>query len=454
MSSDANKASRVDEILSGDLLPTSLECSCGREHSIQTRKVMIENGAAARVPEELAVLIPGKSILLVADLRTWEAAGRRLSEALGPSYLVECCLIREPQAGKIHASIQLADELNATFPNDYDIVAAVGSGTINDLAKEIAHRRRRPYFVFATAASMNGYTSAIVALLEKGLKITCVATPPVAVFADPEVLIDAPHELALAGLGDLVSKPFCGCDWKISSLIRDEYYCATPDRLLSEPFEEALDVFPRLAENDHSAVVELFRLLLISGLSMAITGTSSPASGGEHLLSHYWDMARLRDGKETNLHGAQVGVGSLIVDALYQRIVECDFGRARFVRNPPLEEARREIEEIFGSIAPVVWPQWKAKMEARSERDLERLCEHEATIKAEIERTLAVGDRVRHALSAAGAPTKASQLGIGGAELAEAIRWGRRIRNRYTVLDVAAELGLLEEFADEAAEDG
>jgi glycerol-1-phosphate dehydrogenase [NAD(P)+] len=454
VSSDAKIPSGAERILGEDFLGTSLECTCGRQHTILTRKVVIDAGVATRVPEELRAVIPGESVLLVADLRTWEAAGKRLSDALGPTYAVGCCLIREPPEGHIHASIELADELNATFPDEFDIVAAVGSGTVNDLAKEIAHRRRRPYFAFATAASMNGYTSAIVALLDEGLKITRLATPPVAVFADPEVLLAAPLELTLAGLGDLVSKPFCGCDWKIASLVRDEYYCPMPNRLLSQPFEKALDVFPRLADGDPFAVTELFRLLLISGLSMAITGTSSPASGGEHLLSHYWDMVRLRDGGEFNLHGAQVGVGSLVVDTLYRRIVECDFGRAAFVPNPSQEEARREIEEIFGSIAAAVWPQRQAKMEARTERDLERLCEHEAVIKEEIERTLAVGAKVRGALSAAGAPTKASQLGIGGAELAAAIRWGRLIRNRYTVLDVAAELGLLENFAATYTEDG
>ena len=451
---DGNIPSGTEEILGDGLLGTSLGCTCGKEHTIQTRKVVIDGEAAVRVPEELPDVIPGESILLVADLRTWEAAGRRLADSLGPSYLVECCLIRDPPGGHIHASVELADELNATFPDEFDIIAAVGSGTVNDLAKEIAHRRRRPYFVFATAASMNGYTSAIVALLEEGLKITRLATPPVAVFADPEVLLAAPRDLALAGLGDLVSKPFCGCDWKIASLVRDEYYCPMPNRLLSEPFEEALEVFPLLAEGDPSAVTELFRLLLISGISMAITGTSSPASGGEHLLSHYWDMERFRDGREINLHGAQVGVGSLIVESLYRRIVECDFGRAEYVPNPSEVDARREVEEIFGSIAPAVWPQWRAKMEARSERDLERLCEHEATIKAEIERTLAVGAKVRRVLSAAGAPTRASQLDISGADLGSAVRWGRLIRNRYTVLDVAAELGLLEAFADGCSKGG
>ena len=85
----------------------------------------------------------------------------------------------------------------------------------------------------------------VVALLENGLKTTREATPPVAVFADPAVLMMAPHELTLAGLGDLVSKPFCGCDWKIAALVKGEYHCPMPDRLLSAPFERALDVFLR-----------------------------------------------------------------------------------------------------------------------------------------------------------------------------------------------------------------
>jgi len=454
VSGDTTIPSSTSEILGEGLLGTSLGCSCGREHKVQTRKVVIDTGAAARVADELPGLIPGQSILLIADLRTWEAAGARLADALGPSYWVECCLIREPVAAHIHASVELADELNSTFPDDFEIIAAVGSGTVNDLAKEIAHRRRRPYFVFSTAASMNGYTSAIVALLENGLKITRLASPPAAVFADPEILVAAPHEMALAGLGDLVSKPFCGCDWKIASLVRDEYHCRMPDRLLSGPFEQGLEVFPLLAENDPDAVTELFRLLLISGISMAITGTSSPASGGEHLLSHYWDMERLRFGKPLNLHGAQVGVASLVIDTLYRRIVEFDFGRACFVPNPTREKACLEVEKTFGSIAAAVWPQRQAKLEARTERDLGRLCEHEGTIKAEIERTLAVGAKVRHALSAAGAPIRASELGIGSAELGAAIRYGRLIRNRYTVLDVAAELGLLDDFADEFPENG
>ncbi len=438
----------VDEILSDRVLGQSLDCTCGRAHRILTRKVVIEPGVADRVPEMLPSLIPGDRILLLADRRTWEVAGEGLSEALGGSYSVECCMIRDDATGHIHASVELADELVAACPGVFDMVAAVGSGTVNDLGKEIAHRRGIPCFVLATAASMNGYTSAIVALLENGLKTTRSVAPPVAVFADPKVLMEAPRDLTLAGLGDLVSKPYCGCDWKIASYVRGEYHCPLPDRLLSTPFDEALDVFPRLADGDPEAVSLLFRLLLISGLSMAVVGTSSPASGGEHLLSHYWDMTRLRDDRPLNLHGAQVGVASLVIDELYRRIVELDFGRVRFTPNPSPDAALREVMEVFGALAPAVWPQWQAKLEARTADDLERLVENEAAIKEEIERTLAIGRKVRRALTASGAPIRAAQLDIGLDELEAAIRHGRKIRSRYTVLDVAAELEVLDDFAD------
>jgi glycerol-1-phosphate dehydrogenase [NAD(P)+] len=446
--------SSVDEILSDRFLGNSFECGCGKKHQVRTRSVQIEPNVVDRIPGLLPSLIPGERILLVADRNTWAAAGERLSDALGASHSIECCLLRDDSSGHIHASVDLVEEILAAYPDEYDGLAAVGSGTVNDLTRAVAHQRERPYFVLATAASMNGYTSAIVALLENGLKTTRTATPPVAVFADPLVLAEAPAELTLAGLGDLISKPYCGCDWKIASLVKGEYHCEVPDQLLSVPFAQALDVFPWLANGDPDAITELFRLLLVSGLSMAISGTSSPASGAEHLLSHYWDMVRLRGGEPLNLHGAQVGVVSMGIDRLYREIFDLDFEDASFVQGPGVEAARHDIEERFGTLAPAVWPQWEAKLAARTEMDLGRLREQESLIKGEIERTLSVGRKVRSVLTAAGAPTRAEQIGVSSAELDAAIRQGRKIRDRYTALDVAAELGILDEFADRFTTEG
>jgi glycerol-1-phosphate dehydrogenase [NAD(P)+] len=119
-----------------------------------------------------------------------------------------------------------------------------------------------------------------------------------------------------------------------------------------------------------------------------------------------------------------------------------------------VEAARRDVEDRFGTLSPAVWPQWEAKLAARTELDLGRLREQESLIKGEIERTLAVGRQVRSVMTAAGAPTRAEQIGISPAELDAAIRQGRKIRDRYTALDVAAELGILEGFADRFTAEG
>jgi glycerol-1-phosphate dehydrogenase [NAD(P)+] len=165
-------------------------------------------------------------------------------------------------------------------------------------------------------------------------------------------------------------------------------------------------------------------------------------------------MVRLRDGESLNLHGAQVGVGSMVIDQLYREIFDLDFQDATFIQGPGVDAARREVEQQFGALAPAVWPQWEAKLAARTELDLGRLREQESLIKGEIERTLAVGRNVRGVLTAAGAPIRAEQIGVSSAELGAAIRHGRKIRDRYTALDVAAELGILDGFADRFTAEG
>ena len=436
----------IDDILQGQLLGRTFDCECGRRHHVPTRVVDVAPGAVDRVPAILREVAGATTALVVADCRTWQAAGERVHAGLASMVAADRVILADGADGQVHASVEAVDRLAAAAGDRYDLYVAVGSGTVNDLTKALAHRRGRPYIVVATAASMNGYTSSIVALLDRGLKTTGAATPPLAVIADVEVLAAAPLELSLAGLGDLVSKPYCGCDWWIASLLRGESYCPQPQRILGAAFDRSLAALPRLADRDPAAVALLAELLILSGLTMTIAGSSSPASGGEHLLSHYWDMIRSRDGRPLGLHGAQVGVASLAMDALYARILDADFARARFLPSPG-GGAEDELRAAFGSLAEAVLPQWRAKLARRSERDLELLAAHEAAIKAEIAKVLTTGREVRAALAGAGAPLWAADLGITRTELAAAIRWGRAIRDRFTVLDVAAELGLLEAFA-------
>lgn len=439
----------IDELLERELLGRRFDCECGASHHVPTEAVVAGRGALGRVPELVAEHCGREACLVVADVRTWRAAGEAVHRGLASAGRADHRIVADGPDGSPHASVDLVDELEAATPDRYGLYVAVGGGTINDLTKELAGRRARPYVAVATAASMNGYTSSIVALLEGGLKTTGPAAPPVAVVADADVLAAAPLELTLAGLGDLVSKPFCGCDWWLASLIRGDRYCPLPARILDRAFDSALEVLPRLADRDPDAVLLLAKLLIVSGITMTIAGTSSPASGGEHLLSHFWDMTRLRDGRAIGLHGAQVGVASVAMNALYERVLDRGLDRPQEEIVEPDED---ELERVFGGLSGAVRPQWRAKLARRSACDLEVLGQRRDDVERAIGGVLASGDKVRRALAGSGAPMTAGAIGVGRAELAAALRYGRMIRDRYTILDVAAELGVLREFAAEYPE--
>jgi Glycerol dehydrogenase and related enzymes len=98
-----------------------------------------------------------------------------------------------------------------------DALVAVGSGTINDLCKYAAFLDRKPYVVFGTAPSMNGYTSVSAAITEHGHKKSLPAAAPVGVFLDLAVLAAAPPRMIRSGLGDSICRPpprRIGC-WRI-----------------------------------------------------------------------------------------------------------------------------------------------------------------------------------------------------------------------------------------------
>jgi len=434
----------IDGLLEGELLGRSFDCECGASHHVPTRLVRCGRGALDTVPETAAELCGAASALVVADVRTWRVAGDQVYRGLRSAGRAERRIVPDGSDGPPHASVDLVDELEAVTPDRFDLYVAVGSGTVNDLTKELAGRRGRPYVAVATAASMNGYTSSIVALLEGGLKTTRPAPPPLAVVADSEVLSAAPLELTLAGLGDLVSKPFCGCDWWLASVVRGDTYCPLPARILDQAFDGALEVFPRLAGRDPDAVLLLAKLLIVSGMTMTIAGSSAPASGGEHLLSHFWDMTRLRDGRAIGLHGAQVGVASVAMNALYERVLEHGLEGASF---EAADVDETELERVFGDLTGAVRPQYRAKLASRSARDVEVLDQRRPDVERAIAEVLASGKKVRSALAGSGAPITAGAIGVGRSELASALRYGRWVRNRYTILDLAADLGVLDGFA-------
>ncbi len=325
---------------------------------------------------------------------------------------------------------------------------AVGSGTINDICKRAAAERGLPYIVNGTAASMNGFASGIAAILsDEGLKTTVVSAPARAIVLDTRVLATAPWSMARAGLGDLLSKPVSDSDWWLADQLEGVGYSDLPSRVVQAAFEEASAAAPGLPDADPEAHGALGRALVLSGVAMVVAGSSAPASGGEHLLSHLIDMEALAAKRDTKLHGAQVGVTTLISAALYQRLLKAD---ASMVVDPPSwaeEEARLRVD--FGPLADTVIPQAKAK-HARAADRAATLRDKWSEIRDGLEaRNIPTAAELRAPLVAAKAPNTLEHLHLPRHYAARIFRLARDIRDRITVLDVAFAMGILPGAIDE-----
>jgi glycerol-1-phosphate dehydrogenase [NAD(P)+] len=195
----------------------------------------------------------------------------------------------------------------------YDVLIAAGSGTVHDITRYVANKRGVPFVSVPTAASVDGFSSVVAAMTLKGCKMSIYAGAPLYVLADTDIFSAAPGRLTASGAGDLLGKFTAIADWKIANLLTGEYICHEVIHLTERALAEAL-----AARDDCE---RLMYGLLLSGLAMQMVGISRPASGGEHYISHFWEMNVINEPVDA-LHGEQVGVGLLICADEYHRISE------------------------------------------------------------------------------------------------------------------------------------
>ena len=303
---------------------------------------------------------------------------------------------------------------------------------------------------------MNGYPSPIAALSCKGTKKTLAATPPAAVIADLDVLRGAPKDMIQAGLGDGISKSVCNIDWAVSCLIKKEYFCHLPGKLMAGVMSFYTRNAKKIAGRDPAAIKGLFEALNFAGVSMVIAGSSAPASGGEHLISHFLDMSNSAKGKDVNLHGRQVGVATVLSAKLYEKLLKLDTNlhRLQDLKKHYSRDkwTRKRFLGFYGKkMAGEVYREFMGKypQPEKKEKELLFILNNWVKIKDIIRKNLIPSSMLEKALRESGAPVSFSKLGITRAGLRSAILHAREIRGRYTVLDLAYDVGMLEDFAEE-----
>ncbi|EES73796.1 putative sn-glycerol-1-phosphate dehydrogenase, partial [Paenibacillus sp. oral taxon 786 str. D14] len=251
-----------------------------------------------------------RHVLLVADDHTYAAAGEQLMGLLEAEGVNTRVVLIQPDAqGDVVADeIAIVQLLLEIRPDETDVLLAVGSGTIHDIVRFAAHKTGKPFVSVPTAPSVDGFTSAGAPLIVRGVKKTVPAVPPVAIFADLDILMAAPQRLVAAGFGDMLGKYTSLFDWKFSRLTAGEPYDEQAAAITERALRSCVSHAEAIGARTEEGIRALMTALIESGIAMLLFGQSHPASGAEHHLSHYWEMEYLRQGRRALLHGAKVGV--------------------------------------------------------------------------------------------------------------------------------------------------
>lgn len=434
-----------------DILNTAIPCGCGAIHRVTTRRIFVGHDAAPLVAESLHTLCGRGTGALVADKRTFEAAAGPVLKQLGAMRReVKACVIPDSPDGIVHADEETLGALIQVIPPGSSFVLAVGSGTLNNLCKAAAARLDVPCAVFATAASMNGYTSSTASIARKGLKTTVPAALPIVVGGDPHVLASAPRRMAAAGLANLLSKTLSTADWEIACRLGSGGpVCPTSVEFLEDAVEGARSRAAGIKKGDPESLRELFEGLLLSGFSMTVAGSSAPASGGEHLISHALNLTARYEGRKPLLHGEQVALGSRISAGVYTRLLAQSLPR-RF----PRRETKRGLEARIRELAPDLPAGIREVVLSEGARKLRKVSlESIRTAWPEIlkiaGRAAEEWEKNRAALEAAGALPTCGELDIARSQIRRAALLAPWLRDRYTILDLAETLGTLEEWVGE-----
>lgn len=424
-------------------------CDCGREHYASLRAVRVGKNSLNDLPV-LVEKMGFKSLYLISDPITYGIAG-------------ETCVKILEAAGIRHKIIQLAHlgfdeatlgELTINMPMDCDLMVAVGTGAINDMTRYFSFKMGHPFFTVATAAPMDGFASSISAIQTNHLKTTFSAQTPTAIIGDTEILKNAPYTMIAAGLGDLLGKFTCLCDWKLAKVINGEHYCENIAELVESCVQKVLADAGKVRERDPETLGNIMEGLVLTGVAMSLYGNSRPASGCEHHISHYWEMIFEQVGKHPVPHGTQVGVGTVLILKLVEKLrkTEVDFDDARAVARS-YDQAAWEyaIHAAYGPAAEgVIAMEASARKNAPAARldRIDAMENHWSQILALLA-GLPSSEKIMEILRSLDSPCLPSEIGVDDALLKRTFLYCKEVRARYTILQMVWDLGLLDPLSDE-----
>jgi glycerol-1-phosphate dehydrogenase [NAD(P)+] len=399
----------------------------------------------------------GEPALVVADDRTWAAAGHAVHDALVAAGVEVLAPMVFPGHPVLYAALENCDTIRERLAASAALGVAVGSGTINDLVKLASGQLGQAYAVVGTAASMDGYSGFGAPMSSEGVKVTMPCPAPLVVIIDLDVAAAAPPAMVASGYGDLSAKIPAGADWILSDAVGLDPIDPLAWELVQSGVSDALAQPDALAAGDPDAYAGLVSGLVLSGLAMQVYRGTRPASGAEHYFSHLWELDHLGADWDPPLsHGGKVAIGTLAMSAFYERFLLRDLAAldidAAVARWAPWDDVEADIRSRFtGALADHAVAETKVKYVdgAGLRGRLEAFVHGWADLRLRITAQLVPARTLQGMLRSAGAPAIPEDIGLTAEDVRATFPKAMYYRSRYTVLDLAREAGWFDELVAE-----
>ena len=438
--------SKIEELAGSDF-----RCKCGHNHSVAIKNIFIGEESINRINELLSEFI-NKKIFIIQDTNTREAAGNVVEQLLKENFQI-----------KIHTftdSPLIADEkalgrIIMEIPKDTAVIVAVGSGTINDLSRFASYKLNIPYIIVGTAPSIDGYASVVSPLIVEGVKKTFDAVYPYGIIADISIMKAAPMFMLQAGFGDILGKYTALADWHLANLLKGEYFCPTIEKLVNRAIDKCVKAAPKLTDRDTETVESITEALILTGLAIGMVGSSRPASGEEHHLSHCWEMIFMNEGRKVKyLHGNNVGVGVGIIIQAYKYLSTLDINKiyaTEQYRNLDKSRWIETLKDVFGKTAQDIIEFKESSIHFNLEerkKDMDNILANWPEILKIGNELLPEFQEVEAIMKSSGAIFSPKDLGIDRELFRKSLIVAKDIRKRYGVLQLLEDLGVLDEAAN------
>lgn len=440
----------IEELIRDGGIP----CACGKVHRCGLKFFRAGPGAVNALPEALRAR-GRKRPMLVMDENTLRAAGERVRAALDAAGIPHTDFVFPPTEGKMEPDEYAVGALTMAVDPACDVLVAVGSGVINDCCKVAAHACRLPSMAVCTAPSMDGYCSNSASMIRNHIKVSLYNACPEAIIADTDILATAPDVMLQAGLGDMLAKYVSVCEWRISHLVHGDPYCEEIAGMVRASLRKVVSNAEGLMRRESAALQAVLEGLVISGMAMAFAEISRPASGLEHYFSHLWEMQALQRGKPSDLHGIQVGVGTLLTLWIYEHMLNFDRVDAARAEQAMAEFSPERWEasmrRIFGPIAPSILAIEDRVGKNRPETQRAHLAaieDHWREIRGIIREELPPRAQIDAIMARCGMPRTPADLGLTRRDTLDALLGSREIRDKYLTSSLLWDLGLLAETAE------